>query len=140
MKVPSIDNETIMEFDRIKRSRHRSTLLELYVYSYLKRKYDVIIEHGYLDFVAIDFSTHKVDVYEVKGESGALSKYQLDFIRSFLKLENVRVFIVTPRNLFQEVKQIINTPFGNLYVFEITNENFKELLKKVPLKKEHYEF
>jgi len=136
MKLGAINTETIKEFDRIKASIYRPALAELYVYAYLKEKYDLIIEHGSLDFLAINWDKREVHIYEVKGRNGKFSKRQEKMIYALLKVPHVRVFLVYPDRISEsQVLDTIETPFGYLFVIEINQENLPRILTTVGVKK-----
>ena len=136
MKLGAINSETIKEFDKIKAGVYRPALSELYVYSYLREKYDLVIEHGSLDFLCIDWDKREVHIYEVKGRNGKFSKRQEKMIYALLKIPHVKVFLVYPDRISEsQVTDTIETPFGYLFIIEITQENLPRILTTVGVKK-----
>ncbi|MHA1589091.1 MAG: hypothetical protein ACTSVA_00615, partial [Candidatus Njordarchaeales archaeon] len=94
----------------------------------------LIIEHGSLDFLAINWDKREVHIYEVKGRNGKFSKRQEKMIYALLKIPRVRVFLVYPDRISQ-VLDTIETPFGYLFVIEINQENLPRILTTVGVKK-----
>ena len=140
MKIDIINGSTIKEFDLIKAGRYRPALIELYTFMYLKRRYDVVVEHGCFDFICINFDKREVHIYEVKGKFGLFSKMQVQNLINLLKTQKIRVFLVYPERIMNNCCDVIETPLGYLFIFEIKQENYTKILQKIGIKSKNYEF